>query len=125
MDRGTVKTNEQSVVNTAEKKNVLNGDTVVSKLVYFDNLKVSNNGSLFSKDFPEVITHEQLVLIQEQKPKIKLDADTMKNKESYYLNASKTKEYTKDKDGVPLAPKDYWKQAYYYPKGVNSLDFVL
>ena len=125
MGRPIEKTNEQSVVNTAENKKSLNGDTVVTELVYFTNLKVSNNGTLFSKPFPEVITHDQLVLIKTQKPKIKLDDKTMKNKESYYLNASKTKEYTKDKDGAPLAPKDYWKQAYYYPKGVNSLDFVL
>lgn len=128
-------TNDQNVVNTAELKEVFDQTTgeKVRKKVYYPNLKVSNNGSLFSKPFPREITHEQLVAIQAQKPKIQLDKDTMENKESYVINASKTQEFktkteTDENDEevtVPLAPKDYWKQAYYYPKRVNSLDFVL
>ena len=131
-------TSDQSVVNTGEKTTVVtkqadNTYKEVSKLVYFTNLKVSNNGSLFSKAFPREITFDQLRLIQVQKPKIKLDEKTMLNEGSYFINSSKTKEYTTrivtDKDGKkvvePLAPKDYWKQAFYYPKGANSLDFVL
>lgn len=120
-------TNNQSVVNTAEEQNVISpdGKSIETKLVYFTNLKISNNGTLFDKPFPREITHEQLLRIQEQKPKIKLDKETMDNKESYYLNESKTKRYTADKDGVALEPKDYWKQGYYYPRKVNSLDFVL
>ena len=120
-------TNDQNVVNTAELKEVYNQTTgeKVTEKVYYPNLKVSNNGSLFSKPFPREITYEQLLAIQAQKPKIKLDEDTMENKESYVINASKTQEHTKDKDGVELAPKDYWKQAFYYPKRGSGLDFLL
>ena len=120
-------TNEQNVVNTAEKREVFDETTgkKTKKLVYFTNLKLTNNGSLFSKPFPREITYDQLALIKAQKPKIKLDEDTMENKESYVINTSKTQEFKTNKDGEDLEPKDYWKQAFYYPKGVNSLDFVL
>ena len=120
-------TNEQNVVNTAEIREGYDQDTgdKVKEKVYFENLKVTNNGSLFSRPFKNEITYEQLVAIKAQKPKIKIDKDTMKNKGSYFIDASKVQEHTKDKDGKDLAPKDYWKQAFYYPRRGSGLDFLL
>lgn len=121
-------TNEQSVVNTAEVAEVpikqADGKYKIEKTkTFFTNLKITNNGKLFNKDFPTEIPYAQLVLIKQQKPKIQLDDKTMNNKGSYYINESKTKVYTKDKDGNKLA--EPWKQAFYYPRVINSLDFVL